>query len=72
MAFIIRKDGPDGSNWMPLYLERIYSLGKAIVIDFVPDRNSAKRFETCQEAAQIAATINVGKSRLIVEPLKRN
>jgi hypothetical protein len=67
MAVIIRKDCPPGQNWPPSFIEKLETWGRVIAIFFARDRNCAKRFKNCQEAEQIAATLNVG-GRLTVEP----
>jgi hypothetical protein len=71
MAFIIRKDCPPGHNWPPSYVEKVFGLetyGRATAIQFVRDRDSAKRFENRQEAERIAETFVVGTCQLTVEP----
>ena len=71
MAFILRKDGPPGKKWLPSYAETVYGLktyGRATAIEFVRDREKAKRFEIREEVEQIAATFVVGDCRLSVEP----
>jgi hypothetical protein len=70
MAFIIRRDCAPGQYWPPAFAERVFGLetrGRATAISFVRDRAYAKRFESRQEAQQIAETFVVGPYRLIVE-----
>jgi hypothetical protein len=71
MAFIIRKDNPGRLHSPPLFAEKLYGLTtykRPTVISFVRDRALAFRFEDRQAAERIAATFNVGSSRLSVEP----